>query len=249
MEDTMTKAEKKKTNRKKRFDTAIIVAIIGLIGTLAVGILNSPLIVKLLDRSSTTPAGTSPASNGEQLVFSEDFEDDAASGFAFETGKWEIVKDGSNFVLQSTATEPIAPAAKAYFGSNDFSDGSIEFRVKFLRPQGLYLDFHFQDEKGTYVLYISPEQQTIILATNILENNDWQFASISANSTRSITFQQDTWYKIQLKLQGEDITLNIDDNRVLSTSDSRFTQGRLRFTLDANAVVELDDVKVWSLKP
>jgi hypothetical protein len=118
-----------------------------------------------------------------------------------------------------------------------------------LNPQGLYLDFHFQDDKGTYVLNLSPEYQTIILATNALENNGWQFTAISSNSTRSFTFQQDTWYKIQLEVQGEDITLNIDGNRVLSASGSRFTQGRLRFTLDANAVVELDDVKVWSLKP
>ncbi len=247
----MPKVEKKKTNGKKTLDTAIIVAMIGLIGTLAVGILNSPLIVKLLDRSSATltPAETSLSTNGGQLVFSEDFEDNTATGFGFELGKWEIVKEKSNFVLKGTATESIAPAAKAYFGSNDFSDGSIEFRVKFLQPQGLYLDFHFQDDKGTHVLNLSPEYQSIILATNTYENNNWKFAAISSDSTRSFSFQQNTWYKIQLELQEKDITLNIDGNRVLSASDSRFARGRMRFTLDANAIVELDDVKVWSINP
>ena len=54
----MPKVEDKKKNEKKKLDTAIIVAIIGLIGTLTVGILNSPLIIKLLDSAptSSTPA-------------------------------------------------------------------------------------------------------------------------------------------------------------------------------------------------
>jgi hypothetical protein len=243
----MPKVEKKETNRQKGIDTAIIVAIIGLIGTLTVGVLNSQVIIKLLDRSSATPAPT--PENGGRLIFSEDFEDNIISGFAFDTGKWEIIGETSNFALKGTATEAIAPAAQAYFGSNDFSDGVIEFRVKFLQTQGLYLDFRFLEGKGTYVLYLSPGNQDVILATNVLENDGWQFASISADSTRSFTFQQDIWYKIQLELNGEDITLNIDKNQILTASDSKFSQGRLRFTLDANAVVELDDVKVWSTNP
>lgn len=245
----MPKNEKKRTNEKKGIDTAIIVAIIGLVGTLTVGILNSQVIIKLLDRSSATPAETALSTSDAQLVFNEDFEDNIASGFAFELGNWEIVNENSNFVLKGVATESIAPAAKAYFGSNDFSDGVVEFRVKFLQPQGLYMDFRFDDARGTYLFNLSPEYQSIIMGTNTLENGEWLLAAISDNSTRSFTFQRDIWYKIKLDLQGEDFVLNIDGNRVLAVSDSRFNQGRLRFTLDAGAVVELDDIKVWSTIP
>jgi hypothetical protein len=241
----MPKIEKKRTNTQKGIDTAIIVAIIGLVGTLTVGVLNSQVIIKLLERSSATPASVDDG----QLVFSEDFEDAAASGFAFELGEWEVIKEKSNYVLKGVATEAVAPAAKAYFGSNDFSSGVVEFRVKFLQPQGLYMDFRFDEAYGTYLFNLSPEYQSIILGTNTLENDEWQLAAISGNSTRSFTFQQDVWYKIKLDLRGKDFILNIDDNRVLTASDSRFKEGRLRFTLDAGAVVELDDIKVWSTIP
>lgn len=246
----MPKVEKKKINEKKGFDTAVIVAVIGLIGTLVVGILNSPLVIKLLTPSSIiTPTVISPPANGGQLIFSEDFEDDVASGFAFETGKWKIVKDKSNLVLQGIATETVAPAAKAYFGSNDFSDGMIEFRVKFLRSPGIYLDFRFQGETGGDVLNFSPDYQAILLATNAFENGNWNFSAISPNSNQSFSIQQNIWYKVQLGLKGEQMTVNIDGNHIMSESDSRFTKGRMRFALEPNATVELDDVKVWSVNP
>jgi len=244
----MPKVEKKKTNGKKRLDTAIVVAIIGLIGTLAVGILNSPLIIKLLDRTSVspTPAETNLPPNAGQLLFNEDFEDNAASGFAFELGEWEIIKEKSNFVLKGTATESDTPAAKAYFGSNDFSDGIIEFRFKFLQSIGLYMDFHFQAEKGSHVLHLSPDYESIFLSTITFQNGE---SPVSVISSQSFTFQQNTWYKVQLELQGSQITLNVDGNHILSVSDSLFEKGGMRFTLDPDTIVELDDVKVWSLKP
>lgn len=244
----MPKVEKKKANGKKRIDTAIIVAIIGLVGTLAVGILNSPLIIKLLDRASASPtlAETNIPPNAGQLLFNEDFEDNAASGFAFETGKWEIVKDKSDFVLKVTATESDTPAAKAYFGPSDFSDGIIEFRFKFLQPIGLYVDFHFQGDKGGHVLNLSPEYESIFLSTITFQNGG---AQVSVISSSSFTFQKNTWYKVQLELQGGQMTLNVDGNHILSVSDSLFEKGGMRFTLEPHTIVELDDVKVWSLKP
>jgi hypothetical protein len=242
----MPNIEKKKTVGQKRVDTAIIVAIIGLVGTLAVGILNSPLIIKLLDRSSVTPAKTNLPVNGGRIIFSEDFENNVASGFTFETGKWEIIKENSNFVLKGIATDPIAPVANAYFGPNDFSDGTIEFRVKFLQLYGMDIDFRTQDNGETYVLALSPDYQTIILATNTLENGDWLF---SQNSKLPFTFKQNIWYYIQFEIQGDQMALNIDDNRILSISDSRFQMGRIRFARVPGAVIELDDVKVWSTIP
>ena len=247
----MPRIEKKRTDKGQRFDTAIIVAIMGLIGTLVVGILNSPLLIKLLDRvpASPTPARMNIPPDAGQLLFSEDFEENAASGFAFETGKWEIIKDGSNYVLQGIATESDTPAAKAYFGSNDFSNGIIEFRVKFLQPFGLYVDFHYQAETGGHVLHLSPTYQSLFLATNVFENGRWNYSVISSESSQSFTFQPNSWYKVQLESRGDEITLNLDGNRILSVSDSRFDKGRIRFALEPDTILELDDVMVWSLKP
>jgi hypothetical protein len=247
----MPKTEKKTANEKKGLDAAVIVAVIGLFSALTVGVLNSSLIAKLLDRAfaPSAPTETSPAPSDGSLIFNQNFEDNVASGFAFETGKWEVVKENANFVLKGVATETTQPAATAYFSSNDFSDGLVEFRVKFLKQPDLYLDFHVQDNVGSYVLDLSPKLQSVALATNTFENNDWKWAPVSSNSELLFTFQQDVWYKMQLKMQGEKLILNIDGNQILSASDSRFTRGRLRFALDPNAAIELDDVKVWSTAP
>lgn len=244
----MPKVEDKKKNEKKKLDTAIIVAIIGLIGTLAVGILNSPLIIKLLDRAPTpsTLALTDLPPNAGQLIFAEDFDDNAVSGFAFELGEWGIVKEKSNFVLKGTATGFDTPAAEAYFGPNDFTDGIIEFKCRFLKPIGLYMDFHFQGEKGGHFLNLSPAYESVFLAAITFQTGE---NPVSIISSQSFTFQQDIWYKVWLELQENQMTLNVDGNRILSASNSRFETGRMRFTLDPGTVVELDDVRVWSLKP
>lgn len=244
----MPKVEDKKKNEKKKLDTAIIVAIIGLIGTLTVGILNSPLIIKLLDSAptSSTPAEMDTPPNDGQLIFSEDFDDNAVSGFAFELGEWEIVKEKSNFVLKGSATGFDTLAAEAHFGPNDFTDGIIEFKFKFLKPIGLYMDFHFQAEKGGHFLNLSPTYESIFLAAIIFQNDG---NPVSVISSQSFTFQQDTWYKVWLEIQESQMTLNVDGNRIISASDSRFETGGMRFTLDPGTIVELDDIRVWSLKP
>lgn len=246
---------------KKGKDTTVIVAIIGLVGTLIAGLLSSPVILKLLDNATATPAaeqttGESPATSAPaqsnpqplgdlKLVFEEDFEGQSASGFAFESGDWKVVKDKSNYVLQGVGTGPEAPAAIAYFGANDFASGIIEFKINFLDEGGVYLDFRLEDG-GSYVFNMTPEYQNVILATNALENGKWQFKSIAADSARPFTFGQDTWFNIKLEIRNEDFVLNIDGKRILAASDARFTRGQLRFALDPNSTVEIDDLKVWA---
>lgn len=253
----MPKGEKN-SSAKKGKDTAVVVAIIGLVGTLIVGLLNSPVIIKLLERDSaalteapndiqpiSAPVESNQPLGDLKLVFDEDFEDKSANGFAFDLGDWEVVKDKSNYVLKGVATGPETPAAVAYFSSNDFSNGVIEFKVKFMDAGGIYLDFRLQNS-GTYVFNMTPEYQNVILATNVFENGDWQFKPLTMDSVRTFTFQQDIWLNIRLEMHGADFTLTIDNNRIISASDSTFTRGQLRFTLDANSTVEIDDVKVWS---
>ena len=168
-------------SEKEKVDSTIVVAIIGLIGTLVVAVLTSPIGVKLLERTSatetTSPVPTSIPPQDLKQIFKADFENGAASGFAFNSGDWKVVKDKSNYILQGTATGPIAPAAITYFGTNDFADGVIEFRVKFpLLTSNLYFEFRREEGNGSYVLYLVPGNQSIVLATNMLVHlgiNEW----------------------------------------------------------------------------
>jgi hypothetical protein len=228
----------REAKRSKKVDTAIIVAVIGLIGTIIAALLNSPVLIKLLERPSD-------ALQDEESIFSQDFEGGSSSGFGFEVGDWNVVQDGTNYVLQGIATESSLPAAKAFFGPADFADGAIEFRFKFIQAGDLYFDFHHQ-ETGVYVLYFHPEAQNVVLAINAPQGDDWQFTELGAESVQPFTYQENIWYSVRLEARGSQFTAFLDGNRIMSASDSRLKNGRLRLVLAPEVVIYTDDVKIWS---
>jgi hypothetical protein len=233
--------------KKSKLSPTVIIALIGLAGTVITALLTSPVLIELIKKSSATEtlAGVTavPPANAT-LVFDKDFEDGVVSGFAFRSGDWEMTKDKSNRVLEFTATGPEAPAAVAYFGSPDFSDGVVEFRVRFITLFGMYFDFRQQDD-AVYVLSLDPDSKVVLWAVNAVE----AFYAVGPDTSQPFTFQKDVWYTVRLEARGERVTVNIDGNRILSGSDARLASGRIRFALQPNAVVYLDDVKVWSFEP
>lgn len=302
------------TSTEKKIDTAIVVAIIGLFGTLCVGILNSPLLVKvLIERTSGTatptlpfgaptttnspfePTNTSDAPTATvftdtvtplaptetftpaietvaptstvprltrtpnpatpvpqvlQQVFKADFENNFASGFGFTFGDWKILRDKTNHMLQGDSVGSVPPGGIAYFGPSDFADGAVEFRTKFpTLSSNLYLEFRQDEVNGSYALHLDPSHKTVALGTDLLVDKKRQFTEIGPGSTQVFTFQKDVWYKIRLEVKRDKMTVSIDDNLILTASDSSLAHGRLRFTLDPNSIVDFDDTNVWIFVP
>jgi hypothetical protein len=298
------------TSKEKKIDTAIVVAIIGLCGTICVGLLNSPLLVKfIMDRASLTQtvtpitAGTpleitaTPAITGTpfidtatpavlttltatvdivtptattprptrtrtpatatlgapqvlQQVFKADFENNFASGFGFTFGDWKILKDKTNHLLQGDSVGSVPPAAVAYFGPSDFTDGAVEFRVKFpILSSNLYFEFRQDETNGSYALHVDPTNKVIALGANMLADKKRQFSEIGSGARQAFTFQKDIWYKIRVEIKGEKMVVSIDDNLILLASDSHLVHGRLRFTLDPNSIVDFDETNVWIYQP
>jgi hypothetical protein len=234
----------KPESKKSKLSPTIVVALIGLAGTVVTALLTSPVLIELIKNSGATqtPVGqTSLPPSEATLVFSEDFEDGAASGFAFQIGDWQISKDKSNRVLEFTATGSEAPAAKAYFGPSVFSDGVVEFRVKFIELYGFYFDFRQQDD-AVYVLSLDPEASVVLLAVNATED----FYAFGDNHYQPFTFQKDVWYAVRLEARGQQATVTIDGNRLITGFDKRLAGGSIRFVLQPNAVVYIDDVNVWA---
>jgi len=232
---------------KKKIDTAVLVAIIGLVGTVIAALLSSPVLITLIEeKDATATSATEPIAGGEP-IFSQDFENGNASGFAFISGTWEVAQDRAdpgNAVLQASALDVADPTTKTYFGPSEFANGIIEFRCKFLRLGDLYLDFRYQ-EGSTYVLYFSSGKQYIALASNMIIGSDLQYSELSPESIQPFSIQEDTWYSVRLQAQGQQFMVSIDGNRLISASDARLDVGRLRFALGSNAALYLDDIRVW----
>jgi len=220
--------------------STLVIALIGMVGTIIAGLLGSPLLEKWF---AHPPEATSTNPPSAILVFNEDFNDSVANGFYFDVGKWEIIKEKSNNVLAAYADTPSPDIqADALFGPADFSDGIIEFRIKFIQAGPAYLDFRSQDRQK-YSLYLDPSGQQVILGYGSADSG-WNM-QYEPQSLQPFTFQLGIWYLLKLGAQGDKMTVYIDNNRVVSATDDRLTEGRLLFELDPASSIYIDDIKVW----
>jgi hypothetical protein len=245
------------TPKKEKPDSTVIVAIIGLAGTLIAGLLSSPVILKLLDQTPT-PAQASPsATTAPQPVsptntavpipgnltatFSQAF-DSNPSGFAFDTPlAWEIVKYKGNPVLEVDASQaPANDGSDIIFGPPDFGNGVINFKFNLIETGNFFLGFR-GNQNDSYLVYFAPQDSAITIMINGQTYN-WNGEDLS---TRSFTFTPDNWYDVRLEVQGENMTLWIDNNRILTASDARLQSGAVFFHLDAGSMLQFDDVQIW----
>jgi hypothetical protein len=233
---------KKATNKEVKI--AIIIALIGLTGTIITAVLNSPLLIKWVENTPmNTPSEQTAASpENSSLVFSEDFEDGSASGFGFANKEWTVEKDKSNKVLEVDSTSyPEDQWAYATFGPTDFSSGIIEFKIKYEKVGGFYTIFRANDD-AYYVFFLTPSQ-TILGYKDKAQN--WSFTPFSSNTRRDFSTQTGIWYTVRVEARGTQITVFMDKNKLFSGDDSRLQNGRLGFMMDYGTKVKLDDVNVW----
>jgi len=255
-------------SKEKKDNSGMIIAIIGLVGTLVAAALGSPLLVELLKNKQATETPASivtetpvtkvetpdihtqgpPEFTEQNLIFRENFDNDNVSGFSYDVGQWQLGKDKSNQVLEgdSTASSPDAVSA-AIFGPSDFTNGIIEFRIRvnqFASDATASLNFRYTDQ-STYSL--SFLQNQVILGYRD-SRNDWVLKPFSNETSRSFLFEQGVWYLVRLEARGSEFTVYIDNNRLFSASDNSLQKGGLEFTLNPGYRVMFDDVSVWELK-
>jgi len=247
-------------DEKEKKDNAMIIAIIGLIGTLVAAALGSPVLVELIKDKQVTetpvsstqiPAASTqtPAFTEQTLIFSEDFENEKVSGFSYDGGQWNIVKDRSNKVLEGDSTSLASgTVAKAIFGPSDFNNGIIEFQVRVIQFAGKdgSADLYFREtNQSTYSLTLS--QDYIILGYRDSQN-DWFLEPFSEEPSRPFSFEPGAWYSIHLEAREAQFTVSIDGNRIFNASDSHLGNGGLEFNLSPGFQVMFDEVNVWELK-
>jgi hypothetical protein len=243
----MSRKESKKT------DTTVMVAVLGLAGTIIAALLSSPVLVKVLDQVRGTPtlaagtvAASSPTIPAEAVqVFAGDFEDGTADGFGFSSVQWSVTKEKSNQVLDLEALSPATDAQPiASFGPADLTDGIIELRVKFVQTGTLDLNFRDDGSSG-YALSLSADQ---ILLGYEGEDTGGSLVPLAANTKLPFAFQTDRWYTLHIEARRDKLSISIDGNRLLTATDARLSHGGLNLQMDQGTHVLLDDVKVWSLE-
>lgn len=234
-------------SQKTKINPTILAALIGLTGTLITAIFASPLLIELIQRSDaqvTATAGVSSLSTPGTLIFSQNFDDGSTSGFSLRDGNWRVIREKSKRALEFTAVGTGWPAGTMYFGPSNISNVVIEFQIEFKKLSGFYLGFREQSNGDSYVIGFDPNNKVIVWAANIYDGSNWNFSPIES---QPFTFQQDKWYRIRVETNNEEATITIDGNRMISGFDTQFSDGSLRFELQPDADILLDDVNIWAI--
>ncbi len=231
-------------NKSKKMDKAIVIALIGLAGTVLAALIASPVFEKFF---SATPA---PETAGEQeavsdRVFWEDFENGHFSGLSISTQEWQVMDYEGGSVLEVSGT--YTGNTTVSFGANDFSDGSIRFRLLFKNFGGFILTFRSNMDVETYTLYLAPRSNEIQLGYGSAAN-DWNLAAFG-DGIRSFEFTESVWYEVKLEAKGGQFTLWIDNKKLLAARDERLQQGGTEFAVQYEGTVLLDDIAVYQPNP
>jgi hypothetical protein len=228
-------------NNKK--ETTIAIAIIGLIGTAITAIFGSPVLVEWIKSRQATAAPPAivtqaPEFTEQILIFREDFDNDAVSGFAY-VGTWQVVLDRNNRILETTGP------GTATFGPSDFTNGIIEFRAQIQSSTGGSMAaVNFRNSGNeSYALALAENQ----LVLGQRENNS-QAQAFNGETTRSLVFEKGVWYLIRVEVRGSEMIVFVDNNRIMSANNNQLIKGGLSFSVDEGMQVAFDDVRVWELK-
>lgn len=231
-------------NKPKKVDRAIIVALIGLAGTVLAALIASPWFGQLLPGTPQPDPSGEPGAVSDR-VFWEDFEKGYASGLSFTSEEWQVMEYGSGFVLEVSGTSDGNTTVS--FGPNDFSDGAIEFKLLFVNFDGFILSFRSDVDLETYTLYLAPTGGEIQLGYGSAAN-DWELELLE-DGVRSFNFTENVWYNVKLEAADAKITLWIDDKKLLTSQDSRLKKGGMEFAIQYVGTVLLDDIAVYQSNP
>jgi hypothetical protein len=230
----------------RKLDATVLAALITVAGSIIVALISSPFLKSWLDRTPTpTPpaagATDTPVSSGAAtIVFQNNFDNGSTSGFAFNGLTGVLKKDKSNQVLELDAST--SAGGSATFGSNDFSNGSIEFKLELKNTNDLLLDFRTTSAQR-YTVDFSPSRQVIQLGYSS-GSDAGSFQLFAGQGSRPFQFNTGIWYSVKLEAAGAQMTVWMDGNKILSSQDTRLTRGALDISASPGASVWLDDVKV-----
>lgn len=199
---------------------------------------------------STQEAQFNEAGN---IVVDEDFQDGVANGFTSggEGGSWnwDVVNDGAgNRVFEaknSTNAWSYSP-----FGPKDFSDGTVQFRVRLLdfdlssdSGSGIVMiNFRLTSQGGGYAFVIHPYQQKAQL---VYFDPDSQWVSLDGGASL-YKFEPNEWYTVRIEAKGENLQAFLNDASVGLASDTRYAKGEVSIGAGPNTTVQFDDIKLWT---
>lgn len=233
-------------DEKKKVDTTVLVAIIGLVGTLAAAILSSPVLIKLIERTpppaatptpgpTATPVVAPTGASNAVLVFSEDFNDGNASGFTITGGSWQVRKIGGETFFEGSGNGGVL------FGPPDMANGTLSFQFRFAKESAFFVALRF-----------SPQEEYRLTVDGRNDRIEMAYRSAASGIPQPIAAQgraleRGVWYPLTIQMNGPEIAVRLADELLFTARDERLTRGGLMVGLDSGESVQLDNLLIWRL--
>lgn len=226
----------------KKMDPNVLIAIIGGAVTIIAALLGSPLLIELINKGDATPTPEVvvteeiqpptpvPPPGDPVLVFSEDFEDGRADGFATLEGSWQVRKTGGNSYYEGSGR------AETLFGS--LANGTVSFQARFAQNDNAALRFRHS--------VAARYQLTFDAGADLVRLSYLGGGAPETLGESPFVFERNTWYALRLDLDGAELRVYVNDVLLLTVSDGRLAQGELHFFVDSGQSVTLDNLAVWS---
>jgi hypothetical protein len=176
------------------------------------------------------------------VIFEEDFEDGAANNFSTWGSLWRVVKDEvGNYVYEIDSSNysgwPIAD-----FGPRQSRDFIITYRVKLREfqstndaPMG---SLNFSDN---FAFTLKPYYNLFTLE---YREQDGGLTEISLVEK---PIKKGAWYEVRLSVDGDRIQITVNDELIISSTDTRMEHSRFSFGTAPNTTVQFDDIIVTSI--
>jgi len=179
------------------------------------------------------------ASADGSTMFSEDFEnlDERDLRVNDERKKWNIKQDNDgNSIYCNEVTDDWAEFT---FGSKDWSDYSISYRMRFSAGKGGELETHIRKTNdGDYRSNINLSGRAKL---EFAKSVDRFYESIAGGIAST---KADEWSEIQLIASGNNIKYLVDGKVVASAKDNRVKKGAGMIAVTANSEVCIDNIVV-----
>jgi hypothetical protein len=169
------------------------------------------------------------------VLFQDDFNDGDANGWTVLSGNWFV----DNYEYVEDWTEQWG-AHVTTAGDPTWQDYVYEARVMVQQPKEGGLAFRVSpDDLSGYATVIRPE------AGDALLMKYWNFLTGSHIWLMSTPFSSslNTWYSVRVVVEGDAISVYVDDALILWATDSEFPTGKVGF-YQAESVARYDDAIV-----
>jgi hypothetical protein len=198
----------------------------------------------LSSSETSTPSSriSDPVAQAENdaLLYSQNFESGTADGLqVFNQAHWDIETDssGNHYFCNEEAGDWLT----VHFGSELWENYAVEMRGKIQTMNDdpiIQINARINRETQGYVGSLIYQSQTADL-TYQPDNVHFGVSPFSS--------QANAWDTLRMEVAGNRIKFFIDDKIIASTFDNRHGQGKAGFGVSPNALMCVDDIRVWAL--